>query len=1369
MKAILKSKIYLQKPGLKIKSAKLLFIYFFIVQASFVFAQNYRFESLSTDQGLSQNLVYTIFQDSRHFLWIGTAEGLNRYDGNGFKIYKSSPENSSTISGHHFSSIVEDKEGNLWIGSYGEGLNKYIRKTESFISIKADPKNINTPCGNRITSLLIDRTNHLWIGTETGLSRLELSTGNYKHFKPDINNQDNLCHERVYTLTEDSQGRIWVGTLGGLSVFDPIKNRFSTYLKDEKDPKLIYNDYIHKIYEDRKKNLWVGTAQGLYLFNRKNNTFKKFKSDRQNLNSINDNAIQDILEDSHGNLWIATFYGGLNIYNRDKNVFTHYKHNPFDPTSLSSNVVNCLFEDHSGILWIGTMDGGLCKLDFRKSQFKNYKAEPDSPSSISNNHVSSILVESANSIWVGTLGGGINNLVRKTESARFMRAMNEPLESSSISNNLIYSIHADNKNNLWFGTEGGLAVFNKQRKDLKIYNTQTNSSMINNTVFKVIEDRSGKLWIGTYGGGLGYLDKNSDRFISYTHNPKNPKSIATNIVRNVFEDSRGRMWVCTENGLDCFDRNKNEFIHFKNDPDDSTSIIDNKILLIFESSNKQLWVGTPFGLSKIMNDNGNPNQIKFFSIRKESGLIGNSVQGIQEDKEGNLWISTNDGISKFNPSTNKFSNFDVSDGLLTNEFYVTASAKIVKTGELIFGGNKGLVVFTPEEIRSDEYIPPVAITTLTLSNVPVPINKEIDGNLILPQSITETKTIHLNYSQSEIALEVAALHFANPSGNKFKYKMEGLDNTWAELGNRRFISFTNIDPGNYTLRITAANHNGVWNPKGISLNIIVAPPYWRTIWFKVLMALLGLGIIWFILKYRTKAIEKRSIELQDEIDRRTIELTTTNKQLQEEVAERILIEEKLLKAKETAENASKSKSEFLANMSHELRTPLNAILGYTQIMRKNSDVSDKHKDHLLVIQQSGEHLLTLINDILDLRRIEMKRETVSKSEINLPALVLEVVNTIHIKAMEKQLTFEYAGDGSLPEFILGDAKKIKQILLNLLGNAVKYTKEGFIRLRISCTKNELTALSKNSAVTKRVRFIIEDSGVGIQKDNYEKIFQPFRSKESVKENVDSHGLGLAISKRLVEILGGKLTFHSEVEKGTTFSFELEFELAEKMKEEKKSADKSISGYSGEKKNILIVDDNPTNRLMLIDVLKPLGFNIENAENGNEALDVIKKNKPDIVLLDLLMPEMDGQEFLTRFKSEYKMLQTKVIGISAAIADKERMERFSDACDGFISKPINVNLLLEKMAELLNIEWIVEETALSVMNDEIILPDKTILDQISHLVELGDYSGINQIAKTLSLQNEFVQFSEKLKGYVKNYDDEGILKLCLPEKESSENS
>jgi signal transduction histidine kinase/ligand-binding sensor domain-containing protein/CheY-like chemotaxis protein len=1328
-----------------------------LICSSFVLPQEYKFEAVTTRDGLSQDLVNSIFQDSRHFLWISTSNGLNRYDGNKFRIYKPIQQDPKTISGINVWEIAEDKEGNLWIATYGGGLNKYIRKTDTFVRIMFDPNNPDSPRSDKIEHILLDKDEHLWIASDLGLSRLDLKTGKFRHFKSDPKNSNSLCYPELTALVQDSEGKIWIGTLMGLSVYDPLTDKFKSYLNKSNDPNSLSHNYIHVIYEDKRKNIWVGTHNGLNLLNKKKDNFTRFLPDPQNPNSLNNEIISDILEDRLGHLWIASSSKGLNVYDRDKNIFKHYTHNPFDPNSINSNSIHCLYQDQAGVLWIGSYGGGLIKLDFNKSQFQHIRNEPVSNNTLSSNHIASFAVDKDNSIWIGTLGGGLDHFTRKGNLNLFNNYTQNPHVPFGLINDQVYSIAVQDADNLWLGTEKGVQKYCKSANKFTAIDPFSRPGFANTPIYSVMVDHSGSLWVGSTKSGICYFDKAKKSFINLFHHADDPKSLASDAVRYLYEDRKRNIWVCTVNGLDYFHRGKNEFIHFKFDPDNPNSLSDLMILLIFEDSEGNLWVGTPSGLNKMVGNIDNPESIRFIRYSTQDGLPGNTIQGILEDRNKNLWISTDNGLSKFNRFTKTFTNFTTDDGLQGNGFYVTACARIPNTGEMLLGGDNGFNIFVPENIREDTYPPPVAITDFQIDNRRVPVNSKFDGRIVLEKVIGETKDLTLPYNQNNLSLEFSSLSFSNPSSNIHAYKMEGLDSAWVNIGNRRFASFTNLSPGEYTFKVKAANHSGLWNENFASIRINIRPPFWQTFLFRAFTLVILVGMVFFAYKYKTRNMHKRSQDLQREVDKRT-------KELQSEVKERIKIEEKLVASKDIAEAANRSKSEFLANMSHELRTPLNAILGYAQILQKQDNITRIQKEHLLTIIKSGEHLLTLINEILDLRRMEVRREEVNNTVFNLRNLIHEVVNTIRIKAIEKNLSFYYEKEPSVSERLIGDANKIKQILLNLLGNAVKYTITGSISLDVEDMVHEP---ENNECNTKsKIIFKISDTGIGIPKEKFEDIFQPFQSESKPLLGIDSTGLGLAITKRLVELLGGRLTLESKVDEGTTFVFELDLEVAENTEQKTIESEKKIIGFEGNNRKILVVDDNQTNLNMLTAILKPLGFEISISENGNQALNEIKTSPPDLVLLDLLMPEMNGQRFLEEIKTFEAKESIKIVGISAAVADKESIARFSADCDAFVPKPINAAQLLDEIGKVLDLIWIrKEEKFLPEQEDSPELPAENfppaaILSKIIEKVNIGDYKGLTDLLDIIeNEESDFRIFCLKVRTFAKNYDDDAVIRYC----------
>jgi PAS domain S-box-containing protein len=814
-----------------------------------------QFERISIESGLSQSSVLCIYQDSMDFLWFGTYEGLNRYDGYTFKVYKNDPENPFSLSNNNIEAIIEDHLGVLWIGTE-DGLNRFDREKEQFIRYKNNPNDPGSLSNNYVRSIYEDRSGILWIGTQGGgLNQFDRKKDKFIHYINNPSNPKSLSQNNVLSILEDRHGRLWIGTDYGLNYFDRETKEFTRYVNDPQNPHSISPNGVWRIYEDRSGNLWIGTwGGGLNRFDPQKNRFVRYQNNPNDPNSLSNNIVRSIHEDRSGNLWIGTYGGGLSRFvagsqGGDNGRFIHYQNNPQDPTSLSGNSVLSIFEDQLGILWIGTNFNGINKYNLGKRQFVLYKNHPNDVNSLSMNTINTIYEDSEGMIWIGTNGGGLDRLDRK--KIRFTHYVYNPQDPNSLSNNMIRSVYEDRYNRLWIGTENGLNYFNRKKGKFIRYQNDSNNphSISNNNAWSIYEDWAGNLWVGTFGGGLNRFDYAKGEFTRYVHDQNDPKSISDNFIWTMYEDSSGIFWIGTlTGGLNRFDPEKGTFFHYQSDYQNSYSISDNKVICLYEDRTGTIWLGTSNGLNKFDRNAGT-----FRRYSESDGLPNNSVQGILEDDHGNLWIGTNHGLSKFNPTTGRYKNYFENYGLQGNEFSTNACFRS-RSGEMIFGGVHGFNIFHPDSIIDDPSLPKVVITDFQIFNKPVAIGENAEGRTILAKSISDCNEIHLSYKDNVFSFEFAGLHYVSPKGNLYAYMMEGFEKEWNYTdANRRFVTYTNLPGGTYTFRVKASNNQGRWNEKGTSIRVIITPPFWETIWFYGLLIIVLGAIVYWVFQWRVQA------------------------------------------------------------------------------------------------------------------------------------------------------------------------------------------------------------------------------------------------------------------------------------------------------------------------------------------------------------------------------------------------------------------------------------------------------------------------------------------------------------------------------------
>jgi ligand-binding sensor domain-containing protein/signal transduction histidine kinase len=824
-----------------------------------------RFDHISIEEGLSQSSVRVIFQDSRGFLWFGTEDGLNRYDGYTFKIYKPDPDVPTSLSDRLITSIVEDKDGYLWIATSLGGLNRYDPHTEQFTRFLHNDKNPLSLSDNHINVLYIDQKDNLWIGTSDALDLFDQATGTFKHYVYSPSQQEGISGKNITALYQDSRGRFWVGTAaGGLNLFDPTSNTFTSYQNDPNNINSISNDHVTTIIEDSRSVLWVGTWEGLNKFQPDSGNFEQFKHSETDEQSIAGNMVNDLHVDSTGNLWIATATGLDRLSSAGKR-FIHYHNDPTFSKSLSKDYVLSIYEDRGGVLWFGTYGGGVNKYDRQRDNFAYYRSDPNNPNSLSDNFIFSIYEDSEGYVWIGTFSAGLNRVTRSTNQV--IHYQNNPNRSDSLSSNEVLSIHEDQDGTLWLGTANGLERFDRKAFSFKHYkrNPDNPASLSANRVYDVYVDSQNTVWVGTVSG-LDRFDRETETFIHYQPETENPNSLSGTRVNSILEDSEGNLWVGTfDSGLNKFDPETESFTQYRFDPKNKQSLSNDAILSIYQDAKGRLWVGTGGGGLNLYH----PETDSFTYYLEKDGLPNGVVYGILEDTRGFLWMSTNFGISRFDPQTEIFRNFDSGDGLQSNEFNSGAYAK-GRNGELYFGGIAGLTVFHPSSIDDSPYLPQVLLTSLT----------QDDNPIVTASSVETTQNVTLKWPQNSLEFEFAALSYNQPNKNQYAYRLEGFDTNWHFIGTKRDGRYTNLPGGEYTLLLKATNSDGVWNETPVGINVTVIPPFWQTLWFRVLMGVIAIAAVAAGFRLRTRTIQERNRALERIVKERTHALEKRGREME---------------------------------------------------------------------------------------------------------------------------------------------------------------------------------------------------------------------------------------------------------------------------------------------------------------------------------------------------------------------------------------------------------------------------------------------------------------------------------------------------------
>lgn len=1100
----------------------LIFLFFLSDVQVKAYKINLRVQHYTTEEGLSQNYIECIHKDSRGFIWVGTWNGLNRFDGYKFITYHPQ-KGKNSVSDGFINSIAEDKDGNLWIATR-YGINKYIYETEKFIHFVKDSANPETSISdNWVSDLMFDNENNLWIGTfSSGVEKIVLNKElteiiSLQKFNVDFTDNKGISNKNIYCLLQARDGFIYAGGLTGLDRINPVTGMVLKY-QDKNNPSFFEPTVVHCLFEDSKNVLWIGTEYGILSIS--NNTLTHYPVDKistpgSNKKAISNGLIKAISEDPSGKILIATL-GGLHLYDKVTKEFVLFPDNREKVYSLNNKFINCVLCDYYGNVWVGTEKGGLNKFNVYQKQFYSFTCDPGTANSLNHSIINSIN-EDEDYLWIGTSGGGLNLYDKKLN--KFCYYTHNPNDPSSISGNFNSVMECKN-NETWIGTWGrGLnkVIFSENNNKLTFknyrYNPVEREGPPYSYISSIIHDKHNNLWIGR-PDWLEVYDKKNDAFYIVSDGSAFGKQI--NGIGCLFLDSRDRLWVGTTGGLYMFKLKKgvsakelskpDSIFYFQHDPNDNESISGNFIVSILEDKTGTMWFSIfGNGICKLTHLSNNSLSAKFINYNVERELSNNVVYGMLEDNHNNLWLSTDRGLTKFNYISNTSTFFYESDGLQSNQFYWAAFYKN-PDGIMYFGGTKGLNFFNPDSIKLNQMLPRVVITDFKLFNQSQFVSE--DGKSILSKSITETSEIILKYNQNNISFEFSALSYSAPEKNQYKYILEGFDKEWTSTdSHRRYVSYTNMNPGEYNFNVMGSNNDGIWNIIPTSIKIIISPPWWKTIWFRIIFLISVMSLLFLFFRIRVHSLHTKKIELEKMVQDRTAELNESNKNLKK---------------------ISETKDKLFTIIAHDLKNPFNVILGTLEIIVEKFDHygNDKKKRLLDLAVISSHNLYRLLDNLLQWGWTQTGNFKFNPKNFSLKELILSNIRLLENMAGNKNINIVF--DTSEDIMVFADENLTQTVVRNLLNNAIKFTKNGSIKVIM----NKSFAEEENLAYIK-----IIDTGIGIEEQKLKNLFSIAGVHSNAGTNGETGtGLGLLLCHEFVVKNGGKIWVESEVNKGSCFTF-----------------------------------------------------------------------------------------------------------------------------------------------------------------------------------------------------------------------------------------
>jgi signal transduction histidine kinase/ligand-binding sensor domain-containing protein/DNA-binding response OmpR family regulator len=1181
---------------------------------------------LGIEHGLSNNAVTSIYQDRYGFMWFGTYDGLNRYDGYKFKIFKNRLNDTTSLANNRILSIYEGPDNNLWVGT-AQGVSIYNRLNGKFLSVyyKTGEGSLMKLLSS-VNDFASNRAQDMFIGTGgSGVLLLQKNAESARQLAFVGKEGKPVYNYHVQDIHVDKKDQVWLFIQGrGLGKFNPRTGDIRLVSDLIQDARCITADY--------NENIWIGNVLGLYRYNLKSRKIQEF---HEGDGTLSNSFIHKLSLDSKGNIWAGTDGGGINIIDARTFKFSYILPGQEDGT-LKSGAVDVVFEDSNKRIWIGTLRGGISILDNRKNVFNTIRNIPFKKTSLSNNFILSFCEDKVGNVWIGTDGYGVDHWDRATNTFRnYKHIFGNP---ASLTNNNVSNVIHDKQGQIWIATYGGgINKYNPSSNSFTAYNCYNSAyHYVDRYVWGFYQDKAGNLWAGTCNdGGLYRLNRQSNAFELFDPSLRN--------VISLNEDRQGNFWAGTFGELILIDRTGKKHKRFPSVK---------AVRAIHEDRKGRLWIGTEGGGLLLFNrDKGT-----FSSISEKDGLPGNAVLTILEDRSGKLWMSTFSGLALFNPDIRKFSNFYESDGLQSNQFNYNA-ALALSTGEFLFGGIKGFNIFRPEDIQVSNTIPKIRLTSLKIDNIPY----EADSTIEDKQSLEELERLELPYDKAIVSVEFAALDFSGADRISYFYTLEGWDKKWSNAGTSRVASYSRLREGTYYLKIKSTNAGGnlVANEKVIKL--VVLPPWWRAWWAYLLYAA---GIFYTIYRYNVYQRDQERLKYEVRLSRVTVE------------KEKELNEKKL---------------SFFTHISHEFRTPLTLIISPIQdyLNSRNSQVDPKD---LIVVYRNARRLLSLVDQLLHFRKSDADKLRVSR--FNLVLFCKEVYLCFIQQAKLRNIIFDFQVDNEELE-IFADKEKIEILLFNLISNAFKYTPQGGT-IKFSLIENQ------NS-----VELRVKDNGPGVDEKIGDKLFDNFfQVNDKDSSNKAGFGIGLFLVKKIVESHSGKVGYTSKKGEGAEFKIELlkgskHFDSAvihesigeipvfldellekdETVPAAKINKERPSMEVVSEKRSLLVVDDNDEIRNYVVRIFQGT-YNIYEADSAENALVIINKNLPDIVITDVVMGGISGVELCAKIKDDPALSYIPVILLTSSSSAEIKLRGIEGGADDYITKPFDKDILIARVTNLL---------------------------------------------------------------------------------------